>query len=180
MKQTDLQSLFEGFVDDAHGVLGCALVDSATGLPIASNLRPESGLTEEAMTFLLAAGVSCFSDPSAAAGSSPNSGGEGRLRDGVREIQVTTEFAFLFMSLAPSAEQELLVLVTDRSNSLGLGWMMMRQLMEKVLALDVEIPAEQRTAARASAYLPQFAPAPEPEPQFQVRRAVGRRTIWNR
>lgn len=179
MRQADLQALCGEFIDDASGVLGCALVDVATGLPLAFDVKPESWLTNDATAFLFAASVSCFAESaesSASVGPRPSSGGEGRLR----EVQLTTKFGFHFMSLVPGVEQELAVLVTDRGSSLGLGWMMMRRFVERVLALEVETPTEQPAAARATAYLPKLTPAPPSETRFKGRHASARRTVWDR
>lgn len=177
-----MQGICEKMVDETDSVLGCALVDLATGLPVASDVKPESVLTEEAMMVLFSAVNGYFAQSSALTGSSPDSDGAMSWGDGVQEIQTTTKFTFHFMARVPGAEQMLLVLVTSRSHSsLGLGWMAMRRAMALVHGVNEapEHPAEPLAAARATAFFPKATPAPEREPAFTGRRGGGRRTIWD-
>ena len=176
MKQSDLQVICEELIDDVDDLLGCALVDLATGLPIASDLKPRSVLTEEAMMLLFAAGASYFMESSLPPSSSPNSA-TGRAEGLLREVQVTTELTFNFMTRVPDAEQALLFLVTDRSrSSLGLGWMAVRQAQERLSGLDAG-SAEPPAAARATTRFPRLEPAPQSG--FDRRQARGRRTVWD-
>ena len=53
------------------------------------------------------------------------------MATGPRQIQVTTELTYNFMSLAPGEDRFLLVLIMNRGESnLGLGWMAMRQALD--------------------------------------------------
>ena len=181
-----MQHICEKMVDEADSVLGCALVDMATALPIASDVKPESALTEEAMMVLFSASASYFTQSSNLPGASPDAEGANSSGDCAQEIQTTTSSTFHFMAQVPGAEQMLLVLVTDRPrSSLGLGWMAMRRAMDLVRTAEAasEHPAESPKGARATARFLRAAPAPEPdpEPEFRVRnrRGSGRRTVWD-
>ena len=175
-----MQGICEELVDDVDGVLGCALVDLVTGLPMALDVKPESVLTEEAMMTLFAAAVSYFVESSVAPGGSQRSFGAGHLDSDVREVQTTTKSTFHFMSLVPGVEQELLVLVIDRNrSSLGLGWMALRRAMDKVQGLEAA-PSAPPAAARATARFPQRSPETVAEPDFRSRSAAKHRTIWDR
>ena len=177
MRHVDLQNLCERILEYEHGVWSCAVVDLGTGLSVASHVRPDSPLTEEAMTQLFAAGTSYFAGSSALGQEAANAA---QLPTDVREIQTMTPSTFNFMSLVPNAEHELLILVTDRSASnLGLGWMVMRQAMERVRELDAgpKDPAN-HMGARATPYQPRSEPAQKPK--LQVRDGGVRRTIRKR
>ena len=50
----------------------------------------------------------------------------------VQEIQTTTEDTYHFMSVIPGKEQTILMLVTDRTANLGLGWVAMRRTLARV------------------------------------------------
>ena len=119
-------------VERMDGALGCALVDLATGLPLALCARSDSLVTTTALEMISAAAVACFSG-GAGGRSEPQSGdetGAGTETD-PRQIQVTTELTYNFMSLVPGDDRVLLVLITNRGDSnLGLGWMAMRQALD--------------------------------------------------
>lgn len=122
----------EQIVERMDGALGCALVDLATGLPLALCARSDSLVTNTALEMISAAAVACFSG-GAGGRYEPGSGdaaGTG-AETGPRQIQVTTELTYNFMSLVPGDDRVLLVLITNRGDSnLGLGWMAMRQALD--------------------------------------------------
>ena len=122
----------EQIVERMDGALGCALVDLATGLPLALCARSDSLVTTTALEMISAAAVACFSGR-AVGRSEPCSAaqdGSGAAND-PRQIQVTTELTYNFMSLVPGDDRVLLVLITNRGDSnLGLGWMAMRQALD--------------------------------------------------
>ena len=118
-------------VERMDGALGCALVDLATGLPLALDAKSDSLITTTALEMISAAAVACFSG-GAGGQSGPDSGvNPGASRENAPlQIQVTTEFTYNFMSLVPGDDGVLLVLITTRGDSnLGLGWMAMRQAL---------------------------------------------------
>ena len=184
MSQANLQRICEQALDEGSGVLGCAFVDLATSLPVASVVKPGSQLTSDAMTQLFAAGSEYFTGSSTeatgSADATPNADGVNAAPGGVRVIQTTTELTFLFMALVPGAERELLVLVTDRkASTLGLGWMAMRQAVDRASGAEAEPETSQeRLGARAS--LRAQSPEPASQPSFANRKAAARRTIWDR
>ncbi len=139
MTRTGPQEICNRIVADVAGSLGCALVDLATGLPLAAAVSPASKLEDATLEVLSAAGVTFFGDDRplgddspALSESTPPGGVEehaGRSLQ-VQELQITTEDAYAFMSLLPGAPGQLLMLVTDRAASkLGLGWVGMRQAL---------------------------------------------------
>ena len=129
--RTGPQQICESIVVDVDGSLGCALVDLATGLPLAAAVRPASRVDETTLELLAAAGVSFFSDDRPVPAELPAGTDDYQHSAGsLRELQITTQDAYGFMSLVPGAEGQLLILVTDRGAAkLGLGWVGMRQAL---------------------------------------------------
>lgn len=180
MRHERLQDICEQVVDDVESVLGCALVDLTTGLPLAMDVRPGSLLSATAMELMSAAGVTYFRDnlrPQA----EPSEDGATGDGDFLQEIQTTTEDTYHYMSLVPGQDLELLILITDRKTSnLGLGWIAMRQALNLIEQGDGTGVAE---AADAQAPVPTAPPPMAGQPPRQGLeianpRGRGRRTIW--
>ena len=177
MRQAKLQDICEEVVDDVEGALGCAVVDLTTGLPLALDVKPGSLLSAAAMEFMSAAGVVYFrGNPGSSVG--PDAAHPGNA---VQEIQATTEDTYHFMSLVPGEGQELMILITERnSTNLGLGWMAMRQALERVR--DAEGNGASSALADAQ---PELSPPSQvvqrplrPNPDVMNPRSRSRRTIW--
>ena len=147
MRQARLQDVCEDIVDDVDGALGCALVDIATGLPLALDVKPKSMLSGSAMELISAAGVAYFRENLAPQSQPEANDDEFPLAsDYVQEIQATTADTYNFMSLVPGDDWELLVLIADRKiSNLGLGWMAMR----KALALVTQANDNERRMLKA-------------------------------
>ena len=103
--------------------------------------------------------------------------------DYVQEIQATTADTYNFMSLVPSDDWELLVLIADRKiSNLGLGWMAMR----KALALVTQANDNNEEDAESSDMEALFPPpayemkpqALQSQPERLAPRVRKRRTIW--
>ena len=178
MRQAKLQEVCEVVVDDVESALGCAVVDLATGLPLALDVKPGSLLSATAMEFMSAAGVVYFRGHMG--GSSDPEGAD--AANAVQEIQATTEDTYHFMSLVPGDGQELLILITERNSSnLGLGWMAMREALERVRSAEENGAASGLGDAEA-AVAPSSQVAPQrplrPNPDVMNTRSRSRRTIW--
>ncbi|MCY3819760.1 MAG: hypothetical protein OXH52_10435 [Gammaproteobacteria bacterium] len=129
-----LQELCDGIVDDVDGALGCAVVDLDTGLPLASGIAPEGGLSSASIEAISAAGADCFRGKAARRlAEAMSTESESNF---VEELQTTTEDTYHFMSVVPGWENALIVLITDKSANLGLGWIAMREAMDRVRKED--------------------------------------------
>ena len=178
MRQRQLQDICEAIVDDVDGALGCSLVDLATGLPMALDVKPNSMLNATAMEMMSAAGATYFRERLSSPWV-PAHQDAGRQPETVQEIQTTTEETYHFMSLVPGEESEMLVLVTERkSTNLGLGWISVRHALRLLTdALNDDGPqSDQEPDAERN-------PSPVPAPTRQGAErmnagARGRRTIW--
>lgn len=56
----------------------------------------------------------------------------------VEELQTTTEDTYHFMSVVPGRENTLMILITDKSANLGLGWISMREALARIREEDGE------------------------------------------
>ena len=129
-----LQELCDGIVDDVDGALGCALVDLGTGLPLAARIAPGGVLSSASMEAISAAGADYFRGRAV----SRLAGAMSDESDSnfVQELQTTTEDTYHFMSVVPGRADTLMVLITDKSANLGLGWISMREALARVREED--------------------------------------------
>lgn len=135
-----LRELCDGIIADVDGCLGCAVVDLTTGLPLAMQVVPGTVLNAAALEVMSAAGADYFRGRTVWQLETAMSGGS--AVGFVREIQTTTEDTFHFMSVVPEREDTLLILITDKMANLGLGWIAMRQALERVREVDAgDLPA---------------------------------------
>ena len=127
------QELCDGIVDDVDGALACALVDLGTGLPLASRIVPGGILNPASMEAISAAGAEYFRGRAVRRleAQMSTTGAESRSSF-VEEIQTTTEDTYHFMSVVPGHEDTLMILITDKSTNLGLGWISMREALARV------------------------------------------------
>ncbi len=127
-----LQELCEEIVDDVDGALACALVDLNTGLPLASMIAPGGLLNSASMEAISAAGGDYFRGRTMRRLEREMSPGEESRSSFVEEIQTTTEDTYHFMSVVPGQEDTLMILITDKSANLGLGWISMREALARL------------------------------------------------
>ena len=158
-----LQDICEEIMEDVDGALGCALVDLGTGLPLAMRVTSNALLDSGAMEILSAAGAEYFRGEvghqleSAMGGRAARPPGDTGF---VEEIQTTTEDSYHFMSIVPGNEQTVLMLITDRTANLGLGWVAMRRTLRRVQE-GTRRPAGRTAAANAPG--PTSPPAEPPD-----------------
>ncbi len=125
-----LQQLCDVIVADVDGALACALVDLETGLPLASRVAPGGLLNSASIEAISAAGADYFRGKAVrrlagAMSTEPES-------NFVWEIQTTTEDTYHFMSVVPGRQNTLMVLITDKTANLGLGWISMREALARI------------------------------------------------
>ena len=135
-----LQQLCDVIVDDVDGALACALVDLETGLPLAARLAPGGLLNSASIEAISAAGADYFRGKAVrrlagAMSTEPES-------NFVWEIQTTTEDTYHFMSVVPGRENTLMVLITDKTANLGLGWISMREALARIREDEDETGSE--------------------------------------
>ena len=137
-----LNGLCEEIVQSTHGCLGCAVVDLDTGLPLAWAVHPDSPIDSAAMEAMSVASVPHFRGRTIWQ-LELELAGAGKSQAGfVHEIQTTTMDSHHFMSLVPDMADTLLILITSRSASLGMGWVALRQALERIRTLHAEETGE--------------------------------------
>ena len=178
-----LQEVCEEIIEDVDGALGCAVVDLGTGLPLAVTATSDELLESGAMETLAAAGTDYFRGEvnhqlQSAMGGVP--GDEGF----VEEIQTTTDETYHFMCVVPGNRQTVLLLITDKTTNLGLGWVAVRRALRRIEE-DTRRPAV-RARKDASSRLeppePPESPDSEPpdNPMNGANRRIGRRRYRRR
>ena len=170
-----LRDLCDGIVADVDGCLGCAVVDLSTGLPLAMQVVPGTLLNPAAMEVMSAASVDYFRGRTVwqlELAMSNDAAGMDSTAGFVREIQTTTEDTYHFMSVVPGRKDTLLILITDKTANLGLGWIAMRQALARIAEVDagdlpVVPPAPAEPAAETWARPAPAAPDPRAAPPPQ-------------
>lgn len=168
-----LDDLCAGIVADVDGCLGCAVVDLTTGLPLASKIVSGAVLNDAAMEVMAAASVDYFRGRNVWQLQLAMSNGPPEASTAlgfVHEIQTTTEDTYHFMSIVPDRDDVLLILITDKTANLGLGWIAMRQARERLRDLYETAHPQ---SAQAEAGQPRPAPhhTTDMNPGFGAERA---------
>ena len=125
----ELDQVCGELVGETDGLLVCAVLDLDTELVLAQAGRAgvDGGTVDRSMR---TAG-SMFRER--LANRFARSLSDGNPAVGLlREAHVTTDRTYQFMSVVPDWESSLLVVVTDRSLSVGLGWMVVHEAIERI------------------------------------------------
>ena len=148
--EMDMQRACREIINEVDGSLGCIVIDTQTGLTVAAESRPGAALNATMVDLLSIISTNMFSgqmvrrfeealDRTAAS--------DGSF---VREVQMTTAQTNQFMSAIPGWNGGLLVLITDKSVSLGLGWMALHRVV-KQLGAPTQAPSQVADAPPAAA-----------------------------
>ena len=145
-----LQQICEDVVVDTEGALGCVLLDLNTGLVLALARRPGHVLDDVEVEKIVVASDNLFRGNlmeqfTAALGT-------GTANRAVRETQITKAYSYEFMTAMPGWEGGVLVFITERTLSIGLGWMVVHQtrgrLAEARRSGARELPSGESIAGR--------------------------------
>jgi len=127
-----LDNILKEITDSVSGSLSCAVVDLNTGLLLGISSKV-AYLTDDFFDVIAAAAVDMFRGKSVKGIESLMSMQSGReISKTIKEIQISTDRTYNFMTTLPDKQDMLLVLVTDRSANLGMGWMKLRSTAPKV------------------------------------------------
>lgn len=147
----DLQHACEAVLDEVDGSLCCIVIDTQTGLTVAAEYRTGSVMNAGTINLVSVIGTNMFRGK--LINQFRRSLATKRVSPAfVREVQMTTANTNHFMAAIPSWSEGLFVLVTDKSVSLGLGWMAVHRIVGQL----GDAPAE----AVQGQTPPQQAPAP--------------------
>ena len=142
----ELSRVCQEIVVDLHGVLACAVADVDTGRVLA--VASDSAMDREGLDLVCRSGAEMFLGRSIRQFARAWRGADSPDGGFVREVQVTTATTRQFIAAIPEGWNRLLVLVTDRSESIGIGWMAVHDGVSRLAG-----PAD--------------APAPAPDPEFR-------------
>lgn len=125
----DLQSACAEVLAEVDGSLGCIVIDMQTGLTVAAEYRQGSAMNPATVNLVSVLSADMFQGKLIRQFESALQMRVSRSQDFVREVQMTTEHTNQFMAAVPGWNQTLLVLVTDKTVSVGLGWMAVHRLL---------------------------------------------------
>jgi len=121
-----LDDVVRKIVNDVDGALGCAVVDLSSGLllGVAHNVPY---FTSSYLEAVAAAAVDMMRGKNVRAVESLLSSQRGKtVQNMIKEVQMTTDKTYHFMSTIPDKPDALVVLITSKSANLGLGWSAVR------------------------------------------------------
>ncbi len=170
----ELQRVCQDIVGETQGVLACLLVDLDTGLTLAEARRAGVELEAEWLArsaCLIFRGGHMSQFVSAL---SP----QRSLAEYMKEAQITTANSRQFLSVLPVRPNTVLVLVTEKAMSIGLGWMAVHQSEGRFGApADTQAPlgpeAARATRVRAGQAPQRLASSPRSEPRVAAPATSG-------
>jgi len=121
-----LDTACQKLVADVSDALGAAVVDLSSGLLLAAHHNVPY-FTQSYLDAVAAAAVDMFRGKNVATVEGLLSSQRGReVRNSIKEVQMSTDHTYHFMSVVPGKENCLLVLITGRKANLGMGWAALR------------------------------------------------------
>lgn len=126
----DMQNACARILNEVDGALGCIVIDMQTNLPVAAKSHPGRALNANTVDLISVVSTNMFSGKLIGQFEQALDRPQGSAPSFVREVQMATENTNQFMAAIPGWDQGLLVLVTDKSVSLGLGWMAVHRGLE--------------------------------------------------
>jgi len=127
-----LQDTLKSLVDDVDGALGAAVVDLGSGLMLGAH-HSIPYFTQSYVDAVAAAAVDMFRGKTITAVEKMLAAQRGEeMSYHVKEIQMTTDGTYHFMTVVPEKPNALLVLITKTSTNLGMGWTAVRKSLAEV------------------------------------------------
>ena len=125
----DLQHACAAVLDEVEGSLGCIVIDMQTGLTVAAEYRPGSVMDAGAINLVSVVSTNMFCGKLIRQFQLSLASNRSRAPGFVREVQMTTANTNQFMAAIPGWDNGIFVLVTDKSVSVGLGWMAVHRVI---------------------------------------------------
>ena len=160
----DLQEICDGVITENKALLNCLVFDLHTDRTLASASRPDSALQATDINAALGTGKELFRGRYVDQFVQSLATGLIATRGFVREVQITNAHNYQFMAAIPGSDDAVLVLFTDKTLTLGLGWMAVHQaqdLLAESLGVEPRVHGEYTTPHPAP-------PAPEPPSEAAV------------
>jgi len=128
----NLNDVCKSLVADVNDALGCAVVDLASGLLLAAHHNVPY-FTQSYLDAVAAAAVDMFRGKTVSSVERLLSSQRGReVKNMIKEVQMSTEKTYHFMSTVPGKPDALVVLITGRKTNLGMGWSALRSSLVEI------------------------------------------------
>ena len=171
----ELQDVCDSLLEETEGLLACVVLDLDTGLTLANSSREgrdAAAVAHRMGSLFRSKAQDRFAQSVAVPSVSPGD---------VREAQVTTGGAYHFLATLPGWSSALLIFVTERTISIGLGWMAVHQALDRVSqarpgTVATETQREPQTSQSAA---PHGDPA-QPEQRLADARREERAAVMSR
>lgn len=129
---SDLDGICKGIVSDVSDALGAAVVDLSSGLLLAAHHNVPY-FTQSYLDAVAAAAVDMFRGKTVGNVEKLLSNQRGNeVANSIKEIQMSTDHTYHFMSVVPNKINCLVVLITSRKANLGMGWSTLRSALPKI------------------------------------------------
>lgn len=130
MSKTD--DLCKQVTTEVDGALAAAVVDLNTGMLLGMH-HTVPYFTQTYLDAVAAAAVDMFRGKTVARVEDLLSKQRGEaMGHAIKEIQMTTDRTFHFMSIVPGKDHALMVLITQTSTNLGMGWSGLKSVLPQV------------------------------------------------
>lgn len=168
----DMQGACAEVLAELDGSLGCIVIDMQTGITVAAEYRQGSVMNPATVNLVAVLSTNMFQGKLIrqfeGALARPAASGQ----EFVREVQMATEHTQQFMAAIPGWAGALLVLVTDKTVSVGLGWMAVHRMIGRfgdatppgLGRQDAAVPQPQPAVPAVTFAQPQPQAAPPAEP----------------
>lgn len=129
---SDINSICESIVSDVTDAMGFAVIDLSSGLLLAVHHKVPY-FTQSYLDAVAAAAVDMFRGKNISTVEKLLGSQRGtEVRNSIKEVQMTTDGTYHFMSVVPGKQNSLAVLITGRRANLGLGWSALRAALPDI------------------------------------------------
>lgn len=131
----DLNSMCQDLVSNVNEALGAAIVDLSSGLLLAAHHNVPY-FTQSYLDAVAAAAVDMFRGNTVSTVEKMLGGQRGTsIMHSIKEVQMSTDHTYHFMSIVPGKDNCLFVLITGKKANLGMGWSALRSALPNVAPL---------------------------------------------
>lgn len=130
-----LEQVCSELVSGVNDALGAAVVDLSSGLLLAAHHNVPY-FTQSYLDAVAAAAVDMFRGRTIGTVEQLLANQRGTpVTNSIKEVQMSTDHTYHFMSIVPGKENCLFVLITGRKANLGMGWSALRSALPNVAPL---------------------------------------------
>jgi hypothetical protein len=131
----NINDICADIVRNVDSALGCAVVDLGSGLLLGVSHNVPY-FTQSYLDAVAAAAVDMFRGRTVSAVEDMIGNMRGKIDHGmIKEVQMTTQNTYHFMTIIPEKPNALVVLITSKKANLGMGWANIRQALPKLAPL---------------------------------------------